>query len=60
MQAHNLGFYFSMNLGEECRSRNVFWVDNQCREAYKEFDDVVTFDTRYLKNKYDIPIAPFV
>ncbi|KAL2542773.1 Protein FAR1-RELATED SEQUENCE 5 [Abeliophyllum distichum] len=28
--------------------------------AYKEFDDVVTFDTTYLTNKYDMPFAPFV
>ncbi|KAH9782936.1 protein FAR1-RELATED SEQUENCE [Citrus sinensis] len=30
------------------------------REAYKEFGDVVTFDTTYLTNKYDMPFAPFV
>ncbi|XP_056695702.1 protein FAR1-RELATED SEQUENCE 5-like [Spinacia oleracea] len=30
------------------------------RAAYKEFNDVVTFDTTYLLNKYKIPFAPFV
>ncbi|XP_022859837.1 protein FAR1-RELATED SEQUENCE 5-like [Olea europaea var. sylvestris] len=33
---------------------------NRCRLVYKEFDDVVTFDTTYLTNKYDLPFAPFV
>ncbi|XP_022853627.1 protein FAR1-RELATED SEQUENCE 5-like [Olea europaea var. sylvestris] len=35
-------------------------ADNRCRQAYKEFGDVVTFDTTYLTNKYDMPFAPFV
>lgn len=30
------------------------------RVASKEFGDVVTFDTIYLVNKYDIPFAPFI
>ncbi|XP_022852997.1 protein FAR1-RELATED SEQUENCE 5-like [Olea europaea var. sylvestris] len=29
-------------------------------QAYKEFGDVVTFDTTYLTNKYDMPFTPFV
>ncbi|XP_022871369.1 protein FAR1-RELATED SEQUENCE 5-like [Olea europaea var. sylvestris] len=31
-----------------------------CRQAYKEFGDVVTFDTTDLTNKYDMSFAPFV
>ncbi|XP_020262716.1 protein FAR1-RELATED SEQUENCE 5-like [Asparagus officinalis] len=34
--------------------------DGRSREAYKEFGEVVTFDTTYLTNKYDMPFAPFV
>ncbi|XP_022889254.1 protein FAR1-RELATED SEQUENCE 5-like [Olea europaea var. sylvestris] len=33
---------------------------HRCRQAYKEFSDVVTFDTTYLTNKYDKPFFPFV
>ncbi|XP_022865312.1 protein FAR1-RELATED SEQUENCE 5-like [Olea europaea var. sylvestris] len=40
--------------------KNLFWADNRSRQAYKEFGDVVTFDTTYLTNKYDMPFAPFV
>ncbi|XP_022859604.1 protein FAR1-RELATED SEQUENCE 5-like [Olea europaea var. sylvestris] len=60
MQARCSGFYFSMDLDEECRLKNVFWADHRCRQSYKEFGDVVTFDTTYLTNKYDMPFAPFV
>lgn len=60
MQARCSGFYFSMDLDEELRLKNVFWADNRSRQAYKEFGDVVTFDTTYLTNKYDMPFAPFV
>ncbi|XP_022856495.1 protein FAR1-RELATED SEQUENCE 5-like [Olea europaea var. sylvestris] len=60
MQAQCSGFYFSMDLDEELRLKNIFWADNRSRQAYKEFGDVVTFDTTYLTNKYDMPFAPFV
>ncbi|XP_024036849.1 protein FAR1-RELATED SEQUENCE 5-like [Citrus sinensis] len=33
---------------------------SQSRAAYKYFGDVITFDTTYLTNKYDMPFAPFV
>ncbi|XP_052198314.1 protein FAR1-RELATED SEQUENCE 5-like [Diospyros lotus] len=60
MQAFCPGFYFSVDLDEEYRLKNVFWADNRCRQAFKEFSDVVTFDTTYLTNRYDMPFAPFV
>jgi hypothetical protein len=27
---------------------------------YEYFGEVITFDTTYLTNKYDMPVAPFV
>ncbi|XP_022868361.1 protein FAR1-RELATED SEQUENCE 5-like isoform X1 [Olea europaea var. sylvestris] len=60
MQARCSEFFFSMDFDEECRLKNVFWADHRCRQSYKEFGDVVTFDTTYLTNKYDMPFAPFV
>ncbi|XP_075519744.1 protein FAR1-RELATED SEQUENCE 5-like [Primulina tabacum] len=54
------GFYFSIDYDEDGHLKNVYWADNRCRLAYKEFGDVVTFDTTYLTNKYDMPFAPFV
>lgn len=60
MQAQCSGFYFNIDLDEELWLKNVFWAHNRCRQAYKEFGDIVTFDTTYLTNKYDMPFAPFV
>ncbi|XP_022852108.1 protein FAR1-RELATED SEQUENCE 3-like [Olea europaea var. sylvestris] len=45
---------------DELRHKNIFLAYNRSREAYKEFDDVVTFNTTYLTNKYDMPFTPFV
>ncbi|XP_022877014.1 protein FAR1-RELATED SEQUENCE 5-like [Olea europaea var. sylvestris] len=60
MQAQSPGFYFSMDLDDKSRLGNVFWADNRCRQAYKEFGDVVTFDTTYLTNEYEMSFTPFV
>ncbi|KAH9666229.1 protein FAR1-RELATED SEQUENCE [Citrus sinensis] len=59
-QAECNGFFFSIDLDEEDRLKNVFWADSWSRAAYKYFGDVITFDTTYLTNKYDMPFAPFV
>uniref|UniRef100_A0A2N9GE57 Protein FAR1-RELATED SEQUENCE n=1 Tax=Fagus sylvatica TaxID=28930 RepID=A0A2N9GE57_FAGSY len=48
------------DLDDELRVRNVFWVDARSRAAYESFNDVITFDTTYLTNKYDMPFAPFI
>ncbi|XP_057512826.1 protein FAR-RED IMPAIRED RESPONSE 1-like [Actinidia eriantha] len=60
MKADNSDFFFAMDLDDKGRLRNIFWVDARSRAACKEFGDVVTFDTTYLVNKYDMPFAPFV
>ncbi|KAH9659227.1 protein FAR1-RELATED SEQUENCE [Citrus sinensis] len=60
VQAEDNMFYFSMQVDDEGRLKNIFWAELRNREAYKEFGDVVTFDNTYLTNKYDMPFAPFV
>ncbi|KAH9697326.1 protein FAR1-RELATED SEQUENCE [Citrus sinensis] len=60
VQAKDNRFYFSMQVDDEGRLKNVFWAETRNRKAYKEFGDVVTFDTTYLTNKYDMLFAPFV
>jgi hypothetical protein len=49
-----------MDMNDNCRLRNVFWADARSKAAYEYFNDVVTFDTTYLTNRYDMPFAPFV
>ncbi|XP_047337924.1 protein FAR1-RELATED SEQUENCE 5-like [Impatiens glandulifera] len=60
MQSKSPNFYYVYDLDEDSRIRNVFWADERCRAAYQCFSDVITFDTTYLTNRYDMPFAPFV
>ena len=60
MQQRNTNFFHLIDMDGEGRLRNVFWVDARSIAAYEAFDDVISFDTTYLKNKYDMPFAPFV
>lgn len=50
MQYKNDGFYSSIDLDDDGRSKNVFWADARSRTTYEYFGDVVTFDTTYLTN----------
>ncbi|XP_062147833.1 protein FAR-RED IMPAIRED RESPONSE 1-like [Alnus glutinosa] len=60
MRKVNDDFYYDMDVDDECRLKNVFWADARSRASYEDFGDVVTFDTTYLTNKYEMPFAPFV
>ncbi|KAM1068437.1 hypothetical protein ACFX2A_000408 [Malus domestica] len=45
--------------GDAQSATNCFWVDSRSRMAYHYFGDVVSFDTTYRTNKYEMPFAPF-
>lgn len=60
MQNLNSNFFYAMDLGEDQRLKNVFWVDAKSRHDYSNFCDVVSFDTAYIRNKYKMPLALFV
>ncbi|XP_057733936.1 protein FAR-RED IMPAIRED RESPONSE 1-like [Arachis stenosperma] len=49
-----------LNVDENHSIRNVFWADARCRAAWEYFGDVVTFDTTYKTNRYDMPFGSFV
>ncbi|XP_060971247.1 protein FAR1-RELATED SEQUENCE 4-like isoform X1 [Cannabis sativa] len=60
MQVDNPKFFYAVDLNEEHRLRNVFWVDAKGMEDYSNFNDVISFDTTYFSNKYKIPLALFI
>ncbi|XP_062170384.1 protein FAR-RED IMPAIRED RESPONSE 1-like [Alnus glutinosa] len=60
MRKVNDDFYFGIDVDDECRLRNVFWANARSRASYEDFGDVVTFDTTYLTNKYEMSFVPFV
>ncbi|EXB29143.1 Protein FAR1-RELATED SEQUENCE 4 [Morus notabilis] len=60
MQEENPKFFYAVDLNEEHRLRNVFWVDAKGMEDYSNFNDVISFDTTYFSNKYKIPLVLFI
>jgi hypothetical protein len=60
MQGKIFNFYLVLDLDDELRVWNIFWVVARSRAAYESFHDVITFDTTYLTNKYDMLFAPFI
>ncbi|KAK7335809.1 hypothetical protein VNO80_27867 [Phaseolus coccineus] len=60
MQEENPKFFYAVDLNEEHRLRNVFWVDAKGLEDFTYFSDVVSFDTTYFTSKYKIPLVLFV
>jgi len=60
MRELNKHFFFDIDMDEDNHIRNLFWADARSRAASQYFGDVVSFDTTYLTNKYDMPFMPFV
>ncbi|XP_057770763.1 protein FAR1-RELATED SEQUENCE 5-like [Salvia miltiorrhiza] len=49
-----------MDVDDDCRLQNVIWIHPRSRAAYEEFHDVISFDTTYLVNQYQMPLATVV
>ncbi|PKI46558.1 hypothetical protein CRG98_033049 [Punica granatum] len=60
MQEENPNFFYSLDLNQQHRLRNVFWVDAKSRLDYRHFGDVVFFDIVYIKNEYKLPLVSFI
>jgi len=60
MRELNNNFFYEIDLDSEDHIQNIFWADARSRSACHDFGDVVSFDTTYLTNKYDMPFTPFV
>ena len=60
MQEVDPNFFYVLELDEDSRIKNLFWADGRSKIACEAFEDVITFDTTYLTNKYNMPFAPFV
>jgi len=60
LEAEDPMFFYAIKTDDFGRAQNIFWVDGRSRLAYHYFGDVITFDTTYMTNKYNMPFAPFV
>ncbi|KAM7527857.1 hypothetical protein LguiB_031267 [Lonicera macranthoides] len=60
IQKENPYFFYAIDLNEEQRLRNLFWVDAKSRKDYISFRDVISFDTSYIKSNDKMPFAPLI
>ena len=60
MRELNNTFYCEIDIDAENRIINVFWADARSRAALVDFGDVISFDTTYLTNKYNMSFTSFV
>ena len=58
--AHNGKFYHNIMYDADGLPKNIFWSHASCRANYSDFGDVVTFDTTFKTNRYNMPLAMFV
>lgn len=59
MQHKNSNFFYMMDFDDNCRLKCVFWADARNRAMYEAFADVITIDTTYMTNQYNIPLVLF-
>lgn len=60
MKAKDPGLVVKMDLDEIGRIKSMFWCHGSSRADYCAFGDVVTFDTTYRTNLYNLPFGLFV
>ena len=55
----NSSFFYDFDVDEHGRLKYVFWADATSRKNYSHFGDIVSFDSTYTTNQYDMIFAPF-
>lgn len=53
-------FTYRVLADRDSRVKNLMWTNGNSRMQYRFFGDVVTFDTTYKTNLYDMPFGLFV
>ncbi|XP_021762941.1 protein FAR1-RELATED SEQUENCE 5-like [Chenopodium quinoa] len=59
MTEEDPNFYSDIQQDQEGKLLNGFWYDARGRAMYRDFGDIVSFDTTFLC-RYKMPFAPFV
>ncbi|KAE8821051.1 hypothetical protein D1007_00893 [Hordeum vulgare] len=54
-EAYDFYNLYSWELGFGIRIKNLMWTNGSSKLPYRFFDDVITFDTTYRTNLYDMP-----
>ncbi|XP_073064155.1 protein FAR1-RELATED SEQUENCE 5-like [Primulina eburnea] len=53
-------FYWNVQLDDDNRVMNFFLRDSRCEVDYEFFGDILSVDTTYRTNRYNLICAPFV
>lgn len=60
MKKKDQGLIVNVDLDNDRRVRSLLWCHGGGRENYRAYGDVVTFDTTYRTNLYNLPFGLFV
>ncbi|XP_015944674.1 protein FAR1-RELATED SEQUENCE 5-like [Arachis duranensis] len=60
MKEQNPNFFYDICVYSDNSLKHVFWVDARSRAAYEYFGDMVSFNTTYKLNKFEMPVTAFV
>ncbi|RYR28018.1 hypothetical protein Ahy_B01g052118 [Arachis hypogaea] len=60
MKEKNQNFFFVLELEEDQSIKLAFWADARSRAAFEYFGDVISFDTTYNTNRYNLVCGSFV
>ncbi|XP_072077407.1 protein FAR1-RELATED SEQUENCE 5-like [Arachis hypogaea] len=60
MKEKNQNFFFELELEDDQSIKLAFWADARSRAAFEYFRDVISFDTTYNTNRYNLVCGSFV
>ncbi|XP_057760575.1 protein FAR-RED IMPAIRED RESPONSE 1-like [Arachis stenosperma] len=60
MKEKNQNFFFELELEDDQLIKLAFWADARSRAAFEYFRDVISFDTTYNTNRYNLVCGSFV
>ncbi|RYQ83514.1 hypothetical protein Ahy_B10g102223 [Arachis hypogaea] len=60
MKEKNQNFFFELELEDDQSIKLAFWADARRRAACEYFEDVISFDTTYNINRYNLVCGSFV
>ncbi|XP_015970533.1 protein FAR1-RELATED SEQUENCE 5-like [Arachis duranensis] len=60
MKEKNQNFFFELNLEGNHSIKHAFWADARSRATCEYFGDMVSIDTTYNTNKYNLVFSSFV
>ena len=60
LKEHDPNFSYSVLPGSQSRIQTMLWTNGTSRMQYAWFGDVITFDTTYKTNLYEMPFSLFI